>query len=323
MDSYRLLRLSQTEALRLEVMRRIVEQLQDTPYVLKGGSALVFTRDLDRLTNDLDFDSSKPLNLEGRIRKGLEIAGVELISLKAVKNTQTTQRYKVHFRNRINDQDELLKVEASFRQAPGAEMVESIKGIRTYKIGHLFDQKFAATQGRTEARDLYDLAHLVKNHGEQLSGPQINQIDQFSRNIEDLISRYAQSFELDKELASKSSIRDTVITLREAVGTQLQLGMSTGPAREDIEPQSLESDVEFFQDLVSIVKTQLSEQIRVDEIKAGIRSSMYYKSALQEGANGPLLEADIMRRAEIDLAVEKYGDQSLETDQRQSQGPKL
>ena len=66
MDSYRLLRLSQTEALRLEVMRRIVEQLQDTPYVLKGGSALVFTRDLDRLTNDLDFDSSKPLNLEGQ-----------------------------------------------------------------------------------------------------------------------------------------------------------------------------------------------------------------------------------------------------------------
>ena len=50
-------------------MRAVLGEMQDTPYVLKGGTALLFTRGLDRHSTDLDFDSSKKLNLEQRIAK--------------------------------------------------------------------------------------------------------------------------------------------------------------------------------------------------------------------------------------------------------------
>ncbi len=44
-------------------MRRIARSLQDTPLILKGGTALLLVHGLDRFSEDLDFDSNKPINL--------------------------------------------------------------------------------------------------------------------------------------------------------------------------------------------------------------------------------------------------------------------
>lgn len=67
MDSDREIRISPSQSIHLDLMRSIAQRVGDTPYVLKGGAALIFTRDLNRYSTDLDFDSGQKLNLKGRI----------------------------------------------------------------------------------------------------------------------------------------------------------------------------------------------------------------------------------------------------------------
>ena len=52
------LQLTQAQKLHQRVMHHVVKALQDTPYVLKGGTALLLTRELDRHSTDIDFDAA-------------------------------------------------------------------------------------------------------------------------------------------------------------------------------------------------------------------------------------------------------------------------
>ena len=141
---------------------------------MKGGAALIFTRDLNRYSTDLDFDSGQKLNLKGRIETASkEVEGIELLSLKLVKDTDTVQLYKIHYLDQVSGQDRLLKLETSFRQRPQPEVVETIGGIKTYRIEQQFDQKLSAAQHRTTARDLYDLDFLVNHYGSQFRDDQV------------------------------------------------------------------------------------------------------------------------------------------------------
>ena len=49
-------------------MVNILKNLTDTPLVLKGGTALYLAYGLPRFSEDLDFDSSKKLNLLSKIK---------------------------------------------------------------------------------------------------------------------------------------------------------------------------------------------------------------------------------------------------------------
>jgi predicted nucleotidyltransferase component of viral defense system len=59
-------------------MTNIVKSLADTPYVLKGGTALMFGYNLDRFSEDLDFNSVKKLNLETKINESLPLISFPL-----------------------------------------------------------------------------------------------------------------------------------------------------------------------------------------------------------------------------------------------------
>jgi predicted nucleotidyltransferase component of viral defense system len=216
-------------------MRKVLMQIQDTPYVLKGGTALLFARNLDRHSTDLDFDSGKRLNLEGRIREGLKASGVDLLSVKAVKDTDTVQRYKVHYLDPTTGDDKLLRIETSFRQEPDPESIEIVDGIKTYTASRLFDLKMDAAEDRTEARDLYDLAHLVREYGYKLSTEQIDRLELFSRNIDELATEYRPSFATDDVLKDRANVDDTLIALREAVEGQIEIrfGLDEGHELED------------------------------------------------------------------------------------------
>jgi predicted nucleotidyltransferase component of viral defense system len=222
MDSNRSLRMTQSEILHQSVMRQILARIQDTPYVLKGGTALMFTRNLDRHSTDLDFDSMQQINIEGRIRDGLKATGVELRSLNKVKDTGTVQRYKIHYLDPADGKDRLLKIETSFRQHPKAENIEVVNGIRTYSVGFMFDLKMDAAENRTQARDLYDLNHLLSIYGNQLSSAQIARAETFSKNIDELLTRYGESFSTDNVLNTHTTVDDTVLSFREAVEKQMQ-----------------------------------------------------------------------------------------------------
>lgn len=231
MDNNRELRITQSEALHQRVMQKILYKVQDTPYVLKGGTALLFTRNLDRHSTDLDFDSGKQINIEGRIRDGLKAARVELRSLKKVKDTATVQRYKIHYLDPVNGQDLLLKIETSFREPPQAENIEVVNGIRTYAVDYMFDLKMDAAENRTEARDLYDLAHLMRVYGDYFSPVQIARAEAFSQDMGALISRYSESFNTDEVLKTRANIDDTVIALREAVEVQQRRNSGLPPSK--------------------------------------------------------------------------------------------
>ena len=95
------------------LMRNIVQSLADTPYVLKGGTALMFGYDLDRFSEDLDFDSVKKLNLETKIKENLP-SGFEIVEITKPKDTDTVQRYKVTYITPNGKRR--LKIETSYRK---------------------------------------------------------------------------------------------------------------------------------------------------------------------------------------------------------------
>lgn len=197
-------------------MREIAVSMADTPYVLKGGTALLLTRGLDRHSTDLDFDSSKKLNLEHRIRDAAERAGVEIDRFSIPKDTDTTQRFNLIYREAGSDTPERLTIETSFRNDPDPDHVETVNGIKTYKVERIFDQKLEAAENRTSARDLYDLAHLVENYGDKLSREQIERADAFSRDIDKTASSYRQAFEEDRILRDRG-VDTTVLRLRAGI----------------------------------------------------------------------------------------------------------
>ncbi|NJR57328.1 MAG: nucleotidyl transferase AbiEii/AbiGii toxin family protein [Acaryochloris sp. CRU_2_0] len=214
MDQDREIHISPTQSLHLEVMRSVVKQVQDTPYVLKGGAALIFTRALKRYSTDLDFDSGLKVSLTSRLERAFsELGEIELRSLKLVKDTETVQRYKIHYWDRATKEDQLLKVETSFRDSPKQKAIETISGIKTYRVEYQFDQKLKAAQRRTEARDLYDLDFLVNHYGSQLRDDQIEAIQQFTADLDQLLDQYRSSFEVDEVLSQIKTGEDVVISL--------------------------------------------------------------------------------------------------------------
>ena len=59
MAPHRSVRLSAEQALHERIMREIALEMQDTPLVLKGGTALALLYGLDRHSVDLDFDCGR------------------------------------------------------------------------------------------------------------------------------------------------------------------------------------------------------------------------------------------------------------------------
>ena len=93
-------------------------------------------------------------------------------------------------------------------------MVETVNGIRTYKI--------AAVQGRTQARDLYYLEYLTKAYGHQCSTKQIQTITVLLTNPDRLAGRYEPAFAKDCILGGHSGAEEMVLQLQENLAKILE-----------------------------------------------------------------------------------------------------
>ncbi len=202
-----------------EVMRRVVEQVQDMPYVLKGGTALLLTRGGQRHSTDLDFDSDRKLNVERRIRTGMKNAGVDITRLIRSKDTDTVQRFKIHYRDpqSHDDKERFLKIETSFRGVSDPAAIEVVNGIRTYRIDTLYAQKLEALGARTAPRDLHDRAHLTQNYGNQIADALVARADAMTADVDELANRYEVAFHSDEVLSGPSNALDTALLFRQAV----------------------------------------------------------------------------------------------------------
>ncbi|NQY23354.1 MAG: nucleotidyl transferase AbiEii/AbiGii toxin family protein [Campylobacteraceae bacterium] len=196
-------------------MTSIVKSLADTPYVLKGGTALMFGYDLDRFSEDLDFDSIKKLNLETKIRESLP-HGFEIIAITKPKDTDTVQRYKVHYKT-LNG-NRRLKIETSYRTKEiDINDYTLIKEMQIYNIDFLLDNKLLASHDglspRTTARDLYDIDFIVKNFSDVINDSFIRRLNEFTLDNSALLERFEDAYNEDLLVNSKVELDDLIIRL--------------------------------------------------------------------------------------------------------------
>ena len=186
------------------LMKSIAKKMSDTPYVLKGGTALLFARGLDRHSTDLDFDAPKALNLEKIIKESFKEQGIEITSFSLRKNTEKKQRYMVHYNNPKSEIDTLLKIETGIGIKPDKKSLEIVNGIKTYKLSEAFDQKLKAFGDRDSVRDIYDINFMLKNHAKDLSDKQIYAADAAFKDIDSISASYHLDHDRDIILGEQS-----------------------------------------------------------------------------------------------------------------------
>ncbi len=175
------------EIFHLEFLRWFSKKVKTNYYVLKGGVNLRFFFNSFRYSEDMDLDiqTIKVEELRDVVMKILQsisfqdslrsfrIERVIPPDIKKAKQTQTTQRFKIHLITATNE-DLFTKVEFSRRGFKGNNITEPISDyiLRAYKLPPLivshYDiqstiiQKIEAlsTRAVTQARDIFDLYTL-------------------------------------------------------------------------------------------------------------------------------------------------------------------
>ena len=201
------------------LMRNIVRSLADTPYVLKGGTALMFGYDLDRFSEDLDFDSIKKLNLETKIKENLP-SGFEIVEITKPKDTNTVQRYKVTYITPNGTRR--LKIETSYRKKDiSKEDYSLIDSMQIYNIEFLLDNKLkAAYDGdtpRTTARDLYDIYFIVNNFENIITPTFMDRLKEFVSDEDALLERFEDAYNEDLLVNSTIALDALILGLSEKI----------------------------------------------------------------------------------------------------------
>lgn len=118
-----------------KLMVNILKNLSDTPLVLKGGTALYLCYGLNRFSEDLDFDSSKKLNLLNKIKASAPHGIViDKINVKKDTDTDTVSHYIVNYHIRDTGVKDALKMEISYRTPASDEQITVKDDIRFSSI---------------------------------------------------------------------------------------------------------------------------------------------------------------------------------------------
>jgi predicted nucleotidyltransferase component of viral defense system len=172
------------EVFHLEFLRWFSRRIKPEFYALKGGVNLRFFFQSFRYSEDMDIDVQKvPIEtlqtvvlevLGARLfvenLKGFGIQRIVVPNMLKAKQTETTQRYKIHLIT-VAGEDLFTKVEFSRRGFKGDILVQAVREpiLRAYKLAPLLvphyditaavTQKIEALATRTviQARDIFDL----------------------------------------------------------------------------------------------------------------------------------------------------------------------
>ncbi len=185
------------EVFHLEFLRWFGRKLEGRDYALKGGVNLRFFFRSIRYSEDMDLDIQK-VGVE-RVKKtvmdilstrgfsdSLKSFGIEKVvppDIIKAKQTDTTQRFKIHLLTRSGD-DFFTKIEFSRRGSNGSAVIEPVSSevLRSYKMTPLLvphydapsaiEQKIQALARRSvlQARDIFDLFLLDTQYEKSLKG---------------------------------------------------------------------------------------------------------------------------------------------------------
>jgi predicted nucleotidyltransferase component of viral defense system len=154
-----------------DVIRKVlghINEQDESPYILKGGTALMLCYGLDRESEDIDLDA--PSTMYRRLRRTFEdeIAGAadrHGFSYRIAKDTETVKRALIHYGG-----SKPLRVELSLRNRTIPEDdVAKVDGMRVYTLDALCQMKAAAYLSRDKVRDLYDLTFIIDRYFNSLS----------------------------------------------------------------------------------------------------------------------------------------------------------
>ncbi len=173
------------EAFHLCFLQEFLRKFDPKLVVLKGGVNLRFYFKSPRYSEDMDLDvkTASVASVKNNVLRTLEVLkrttkpyGIRDVippNLQAAKQTETTQRFKIHLLTE-DGLDLFTKIEFSRRGTKGSAKFERADEtlLRTYRLasviaqhydaGSAFDQKIGALADRSEvqARDVFDLYHL-------------------------------------------------------------------------------------------------------------------------------------------------------------------
>lgn len=232
-----------------EILRRLARDLtKDNPgLVLKGGTALRLCYNLDRYSEDLDFDAGAPLRIGNKIRHAFRMyGGVELSHIDVLKDTDTTRRIRVVYHDRASSREERILVEESLRNPENVQNAVVVDGIRTYPFETLAAIKLdlVANNRRTKARDLHDLAWVLsENPG--IARNLLNSVEVIGMlNPMILMERYAVSYQEDPFIAMSSSENPLELIIEDLRKMEVVLSLRTreleqpGPERRELPKQN-------------------------------------------------------------------------------------
>jgi predicted nucleotidyltransferase component of viral defense system len=177
--------LAAVEQFHLLFLAQLGTRLNKRHYVLKGGCNLRFFWRSIRYSEDIDFDVHvvAKQTLQKNVNQILTEVGfgrilassrIDISSIAEAKQTDTTQRWKIHLRIGESSADLPTRIEFARRKFGDGVIFESIDSeiVQTYKIRPIlashyglesaFEQKVGALIGRgqPQARDIFDLAYL-------------------------------------------------------------------------------------------------------------------------------------------------------------------
>jgi predicted nucleotidyltransferase component of viral defense system len=225
MENYNSLQLR--EVFHLEFLRRLGRAVKSENYTVKGGVNLRFFFKSFRYSEDMDIDvrgigvarlKETVMKILGNnlFRENLKpfgITGIISPDMARAKQTETTQRFKVHLIS-SSGEDLFTKVEFSRRGFSGNPVIGAVDDsiLRAYKLTPLLvphydsycaiTQKLGALASRTaiQARDIFDLYILSSQC--DIEGKRIDNIAP-----EILKKAYERIFEIEFE-----QFRDTVVS---------------------------------------------------------------------------------------------------------------
>lgn len=173
----------------IEIMRLVARSFSDTPMILKGGTSLLLGYGLDRYSEDLDFDSTKAINVEARIAQALRTTKIGIESNEIKKDTDTVKRWVLRYKG--PDGEGSLKIEVSLRQGDITEdLITEIDGIKIYRVEPLITQKLNAADNRAKVRDLYDIEFLARQYGDHFDQQQIERLVTMAEDPAEIVERY-------------------------------------------------------------------------------------------------------------------------------------
>jgi hypothetical protein len=202
-------------------------------YVLKGGTALMFGRGLNRFSTDLDYDTSKKLAMEGIIKETFHKISTDILDLKRIKDIGVNQKFVIRYRTPTGFQ-EVVKIETRILPEIDMSKTETTPdGLLIYNTTHQLRQKIftANARGNRAPRDLFDIDFLASKFPEAALN-NAEELIKFGEDITRLQHIYKDAWKKD-DILSQHSIANTI--LRIGIITE-KLKETTGPKIEEDKP---------------------------------------------------------------------------------------